>query len=468
MNGITRIYVEKKPGFDIEAQNLKSDLRFTLGLNDLTGVRIFKRYDVKGIEGDELERARRIVFSEPNCDTVSDTLPELANAFAVEYLPGQYDQRADSAAQCVQLLTQGDRPQVRTATVYAFEGVNGDELNRIKHYIINPVESREASMAVPDTLDMPVTAPEDVKHVEGFISMPFNEVETMVKQLGFAMSAEDLAFCQKYFAETEHRDPTMTELRAIDTYWSDHCRHTTFLSAIDGVEIDTGLLSTPIAEAYGEYMRTRTFIDDKRDVSLMDLAIIGMKALRRDGRLNDLDESDEINACSIVVEADVDGHTEPWLVMFKNETHNHPTEIEPFGGAATCLGGAIRDPLSGRSYVYQCMRITGAGDPRTPFDDTLEGKLPQRKICLTAAGGYSSYGNQIGLAAGKVQEVYHPGYVAKRMELGAVIAAAPRKNVRREVPQPGDAVILVGGRTGRDGCGGATGSSKAHTVHLRR
>ena len=303
MNGITRIYVEKKPGFDIEAQNLKSDLRFTLGLNDLTGVRIFKRYDVKGIEGDELERARRIVFSEPNCDTVSDTLPELANAFAVEYLPGQYDQRADSAAQCVQLLTQGDRPQVRTATVYAFEGVNGDELNRIKHYIINPVESREASMAVPDTLDMPVTAPEDVKHVEGFISMPFNEVETMVKQLGFAMSAEDLAFCQKYFAETEHRDPTMTELRAIDTYWSDHCRHTTFLSAIDGVEIDTGLLSTPIAEAYGEYMRTRTFIDDKRDVSLMDLAIIGMKALRRDGRLNDLDESEEINACSIVVEA---------------------------------------------------------------------------------------------------------------------------------------------------------------------
>ena len=463
MNGITRIYVEKKPGFDIEAQNLKSDLRFTLGLNDLTGVRIFKRYDVKGIEGDELERARRIVFSEPNCDTVSDTLPELANAFAVEYLPGQYDQRADSAAQCVQLLTQGDRPQVRTATVYAFEGVNGDELNRIKHYIINPVESREASMAVPDTLDMPVTAPEDVKHVEGFISMPFNEVETMVKQLGFAMSAEDLAFCQKYFAETEHRDPTMTELRAIDTYWSDHCRHTTFLSAIDGVEIDTGLLSTPIAEAYGEYMRTRTFIDDKRDVSLMDLAIIGMKALRRDGRLNDLDESEEINACSIVVEADVDGHTEPWLVMFKNETHNHPTEIEPFGGAATCLGGAIRDPLSGRSYVYQCMRITGAGDPRTPFADTLEGKLPQRKICLTAAGGYSSYGNQIGLAAGKVQEVYHPGYVAKRMELGAVIAAAPRKNVRREVPQPGDAVILVGGRTGRDGCGGATGSSKAHT-----
>ena len=403
------------------------------------------------------------MFSEPNCDTVSDTLPELANAFAVEYLPGQYDQRADSAAQCVQLLTQGDRPQVRTATVYAFEGVNGDELNRIKHYIINPVESREASMAVPDTLDMPVTAPGRKKHVEGFISMPFNEVETMVKQLGFAMSAEDLAFCQKYFAETEHRDPTMTELRAIDTYWSDHCRHTTFLSAIDGVEIDTGLLSTPIAEAYGEYMRTRTFIDDKRDVSLMDLAIIGMKALRRDGRLNDLDESEEINACSIVVEADVDGHTEPWLVMFKNETHNHPTEIEPFGGAATCLGGAIRDPLSGRSYVYQCMRITGAGDPRTPFADTLEGKLPQRKICLTAAGGYSSYGNQIGLAAGKVQEVYHPGYVAKRMELGAVIAAAPRKNVRREVPQPGDAVILVGGRTGRDGCGGATGSSKAHT-----
>ncbi len=463
MNGITRIYVEKKPGFDIEAQNLKSDLRFTLGLNGLEGVRIFKRYDVRGLEGEDLERARRIVFSEPNCDTVSDTLPELSGAFAVEYLPGQYDQRADSAAQCVQLLTQGDRPQVRTATVYAFEGVTADEIERIKHYIINPVESREASMDIPDTLDMPVTAPEAVKRVDGFISMPFNDVEAMVKRLGFAMSAEDLAFCQQYFAQTEHRDPTMTELRAIDTYWSDHCRHTTFLSAIDGVEIDTGLLSTPIAEAYGEYMRTRVFVDDKRDVSLMDLAIIGMKALKRDGRLNDLDESDEINACSIVVEADVDGHTEPWLVMFKNETHNHPTEIEPFGGAATCLGGAIRDPLSGRSYVYQCMRITGAGDPRTPFADTLEGKLPQRKICLTAAGGYSSYGNQIGLAAGKVQEVYHPGYVAKRMELGAVIAAAPQKNVRREQPLPGDAVILVGGRTGRDGCGGATGSSKAHT-----
>ena len=277
------------------------------------------------------------------------------------------------------------------------------------------------------------------------------------------MSAEDLAFCQKYFSETEHRDPTMTELRAIDTYWSDHCRHTTFLSAIDGVEIDTGRLTQPIAEAYGEYMKTRAFVEDKRDVSLMDLAIIGMKALKKDGRLNDLDESDEINACSIVVEADVDGHTEPWLVMFKNETHNHPTEIEPFGGAATCLGGAIRDPLSGRSYVYQCMRLTGAGDPRTPFADTLEGKLPQKKICLTAAGGYSSYGNQIGLAAGKVQEIYHPGYVAKRMELGAVIAATPQRNVRREEPQPGDAVILVGGRTGRDGCGGATGSSKAHT-----
>ena len=463
MSGITRIYVEKKPGFDIEAQNLKSDLRFTLGLNGLKDVRIFKRYDVRGLEGEDLERARRIVFSEPNCDTVSDALPELRGAFAVEYLPGQYDQRADSAAQCVQLLTQGDRPQVRTATVYAFEGVAADEIERIKHYIINPVESREASMDIPDTLDMPVTAPEAVKRVDGFISMPFNDVEAMVKRLGFAMSAEDLAFCQMYFAKTERRDPTMTELRAIDTYWSDHCRHTTFLSAIDGVEIDTGLLSTPIAEAYGEYMRTRVFVDDKRDVSLMDLAIIGMKALKRDGRLNDLDESDEINACSIVVEADVDGHTEPWLVMFKNETHNHPTEIEPFGGAATCLGGAIRDPLSGRSYVYQCMRITGAGDPRTPFADTLEGKLPQRKICLTAAGGYSSYGNQIGLAAGKVQEIYHPGYVAKRMELGAVIAAAPQKNVRREQPQPGDAVILVGGRTGRDGCGGATGSSKAHT-----
>ena len=317
MNGITRIYVEKKPGFDIEAQNLKSDLRFTLGLNGLEGVRIFKRYDVRGLEGEDLERARRIVFSEPNCDTVSDTLPELSGAFAVEYLPGQYDQRADSAAQCVQLLTQGDRPQVRTATVYAFEGVTADEIERIKHYIINPVESREASMDIPDTLDMPVTAPEAVKRVDGFISMPFNDVEAMVKRLGFAMSAEDLAFCQQYFAQTEHRDPTMTELRAIDTYSSDHCRHTTFLSAIDGVEIDTGLLSTPIAEAYGEYMRTRVFVDDKRDVSLMDLAIIGMKALKRDGRLNDLDESDEINACSIVVEADVDGHTEPWLVMFK-------------------------------------------------------------------------------------------------------------------------------------------------------
>ena len=464
MSGITRIYVEKRPGFDIEAQNLMGDLRFTLGLKNLSVVRIFKRYDVAGLEGEQLERARRIVFSEPNCDIVSDVLPEVGeHVFAVEYLPGQYDQRADSAAQCVQLLTQGERPQVRTATVYAFEGVDGEQTCRIKNYLINPVESREASMDMPETLDMPVTAPEAVPHVDGFTTMPFEEVADMVKRLGFAMSAEDLAFCQKYFAETEHRDPTMTELRAIDTYWSDHCRHTTFLSAIDGVEIDTGKLTAPIAEAYGEYMKTRAFIEDKRDVSLMDLAIIGMKALKKDGRLNDLDESDEINACSIVVEADVDGHTEPWLVMFKNETHNHPTEIEPFGGAATCLGGAIRDPLSGRSYVYQCMRLTGAGDPRTPFADTLEGKLPQKKICLTAAGGYSSYGNQIGLAAGKVQEIYHPGYVAKRMELGAVVAATPRRNVRREEPQPGDVVILVGGRTGRDGCGGATGSSKAHT-----
>ena len=464
MSEITRIYVEKKPGFDIEAQNLLGDLRFTLGLEGLSGVRIFKRYDVAGLSGNDLERAERIVFSEPNCDTVSHELPDVgAHLFAVEYLPGQYDQRADSAAQCVQLLTQGERPQVRTATVYAFQGVTDEDVARIKHYLINPVESREASLDMPDSLDMPVTRPDDVKRVDGFISMPFDEVERMVKQLGFAMSAEDLAFCQKYFSETEHRDPTMTELRAIDTYWSDHCRHTTFLSAIDGVEIDTGRLTQPIAEAYGEYMKTRAFVEDKRDVSLMDLAIIGMKALKKDGRLNDLDESDEINACSIVVEADVDGHTEPWLVMFKNETHNHPTEIEPFGGAATCLGGAIRDPLSGRSYVYQCMRLTGAGDPRTPFADTLEGKLPQKKICLTAAGGYSSYGNQIGLAAGKVQEIYHPGYVAKRMELGAVIAATPQRNVRREEPQPGDAVILVGGRTGRDGCGGATGSSKAHT-----
>jgi len=467
---VRRIYAEKRPGYDVAAQQLCHELCEVFGTQEIERVRIFQRYDVEGVSEAALESAKGIIFSEPNVDMLYDEeLPEMdARMLAVEYLPGQYDQRADSAAQCLQLLSPNEeRPKVVCAKIYAIEGnVDSRMMDAIAAHLINPVEARRASMDKPETLAMHADVPEDVANVEGFITMEDKALAQMVKNLGMAMSAEDLCFCRDYFRDTEKRDPSITELRAIDTYWSDHCRHTTFLTAIDGFEFESGEFAEPIKAAYELYIDTRKDVygERKKDVSLMDMATLGAKALRKIGKLDDLDASDEINACSIVVTANVDGKEEPWLIMFKNETHNHPTEIEGFGGAATCLGGAIRDPLSGRSYVYQAMRITGAGDPRVPYSRTRQGKLPQRRITTTAAQGYSSYGNQIGLAAGKVQEYYHPGFVAKRMELGAVIAATPRDHVRRGQPAPGDVVMLLGGRTGRDGCGGATGSSKAHTT----
>ncbi len=464
---VTRIFVEKKPGYDVEAKQLCAELREALQAHGLQSVRILQRYDVENLPAETLEAARGVIFSEPNIDTLYEENPPTLSGwvFAVEYLPGQYDQRADSTAQCLQLLTQSQRTAVACAKVYALEGdVDAELFTRIRGQLINPVEAREASMDKPDTLAPDLPPPQDVPVVEGFIGYSAKKLASTVKKLGMAMTADDLEFCQAYFRDEEHRDPTMTELRAIDTYWSDHCRHTTFLTAIDEVKIANSRYSEPINRAWKRYTETREAVHGpkQKDVSLMDMATLGMKALRAQGKLDDLDISEEINACSIVVEAQVDGVRQPWLVMFKNETHNHPTEIEGFGGAATSLGGAIRDPLSGRSYVYQAMRISGSGDPRTPYGQTRPGKLPQRRITTTAAHGFSSYGNQIGLAAGKVQEVYHPGFVAKRLELGAVIAATPKANVRREEPAPGDVVLLIGGRTGRDGCGGATGSSKAH------
>ena len=469
MCAVFRAYVEKRPGFDVEAQNLLSDLRETLGMSQLSGLRLFKRYDLSGLTEEEFSRAKDSVLSEPNCDEVFvDVKPEIPGAqwFAVEYLPGQYDVRADSAAQCIQLLTQKERPLVKTATLYALFGELAEaDIARVKRYVINPVESREAVMGVkPDTLEIATTVPEDVKIMDGFLALDEAGIAKMDKELGLAMSTEDLAFVQKYFHDEEKREPSFTEIKVIDTYWSDHCRHTTFHTSLDKIDFPADALAEPIKESFQKYLEIRKELGrEKKTLCLMDIGTIGAKELKKQGKLANLDASEEINACSIEVEAEIDGKKEPWLVMFKNETHNHPTEIEPFGGAATCLGGAIRDPLSGRSYVYQAMRITGAGDPRTPVAETLPGKLPQRKITRTAAGGYSSYGNQIGLAAGKIQEYYHPGFVAKRLELGAVIAAAPKANVIRMAPEPGDVILLIGGRTGRDGCGGATGSSKAHT-----
>ncbi len=470
MQTVYRAYVEKRPGFDVEARNLLSDLKETLGIANLEDLRLFKRYDLAGLSQEEFSAALESVLSEPNCDAIyEDNKPDLecAKWFAVEYLPGQYDVRADSAAQCIALLTQKERPLVRTATIYAlFGALTDDEIARIKHYVINPVESREAVMGVkPKTLEMETTVPADVKILDGFCQLDDAAIVAMVKDMGLAMSAQDLAFCQKYFRDEEHRDPSFTEIKVIDTYWSDHCRHTTFHTSLDQIEFpQNAALAAPIENSYHAYLDIRKALGrENKTLCLMDLATIGARELKRIGKLDDFDESDEINACSIVINATIDGKDEPWLIMFKNETHNHPTEIEPFGGAATCLGGAIRDPLSGRSYVYQAMRITGAADPRVPVAKTLPGKLPQRKITRTAAAGYSSYGNQIGLAAGKVQEYYHPGFVAKRMELGAVIAGVPRDHVKRMAPEPGDVILLIGGRTGRDGCGGATGSSKAHT-----
>jgi len=466
---VRRVFVEKKKGFDIEAQALYRDLKDNLGISGLKSVRIINRYDVEGISEEEYMGSRNTIFSELPVDMVFDeqlSINSDSRVIAIEYLPGQYDQRADSASQCIQILTRGERPECRAAKLILLEGdISDEEYNRIKEYTINPVECQEAKLEKPSTLDVEITVPGDVKVLDGFIDMPTEGLEGFLKDMGLAMSLEDLEFCRKYFKDTEKRDPTVTEIRMIDTYWSDHCRHTTFLTNIKDVQIEDGPYTDVIKQAYESYLESRKSVypDRDREVCLMDLATIAMKELRKRGKLNDLDASDEINACSIVVNVDVNGRNEEWLVMFKNETHNHPTEIEPFGGAATCLGGAIRDPLSGRAYVYQAMRVTGSGDPRVKVEDTIPGKLPQRKITTVAAAGYSSYGNQIGLATGQVAEIYDEGYVAKRMEIGAVIGAAPRKNVVREMPQPGDVVILLGGRTGRDGCGGATGSSKAHT-----
>ncbi len=467
---IRRLYIEKKKGCDVEAQSLFADIKENLGIQGLTGVRVLIRYDVEGIEDAVYEAAKTTVFSEPPVDRVLEETVSFTNGervFAVEYLPGQYDQRADSAMQCVQIISQKERPEIAVAKVIVLEGSISDaDLEKVKAYCINPVDSREASLTKPATLKMTYPVPPDIARFDGFIHKTPKEVAALYDELETAMSLDDLMFCQAYFRDQEHRDPTVTEIRVIDTYWSDHCRHTTFHTKIEGVDMESGFYSSVMEDAYQEYLKTRQDVYGSRekDICLMDLAVLGMKALKKTGQLDNLDESEEINACSIVVPVDVDGKQEDWLIMFKNETHNHPTEIEPFGGAATCLGGAIRDPLSGRSYVYQAMRVTGSGDPRAKVEDTLEGKLPQRKITTEAARGYSSYGNQIGLATGQVAEIYDEGFIAKRMEIGAVVGAVKKDHVVRMRPQAGDAVILTGGRTGRDGCGGATGSSKEHTV----
>ncbi len=461
---VFRIYVEKKPEYATGAKNLLSDIKTALRLDGLRNIRILNRYDAEGLSREDFELAVSNVFSEPAVDVCSYKLPELKNGeeiFAVEYLPGQFDQRADSCEQCIQILTQGERCKVRNARVYIVEGrLTPRELLTLKSYMINPVESREASLDEVQTLASDYNIPTVVETLTNFIYLKEAELVSFINKYGLAMDLDDIKFCQKYFKDTEKRDPTITEIRMIDTYWSDHCRHTTFSTIIDSASINADY----IQKTYDEYINVRKELGrDNKPVTLMDIATIAAKKLKKEGILKDLDESEEINACSVKIKVDVDGDLQDWLLMFKNETHNHPTEIEPFGGAATCLGGAIRDPLSGRSYVYQAMRVTGASNPLVPVEDTIHGKLPQRKITVGAANGYSSYGNQIGLATGHVSELYHPGYVAKRLEIGAVIGAAPVENVVREVPLPDDVIILLGGRTGRDGCGGATGSSKSHT-----
>jgi phosphoribosylformylglycinamidine synthase len=470
MNFVFRCFAEKRTGFDVEAQHIHRELTEQLGISSLEGVRILHRYDVEGIDYPVYLQARTTVFSEPMCDNFYDeampAITEPHTLLAVEALPGQYDQRADSCAQCIQMLSCGELPLVSSATIYVLMGtLSQEDLTKIKSYLINPVECREASMEKPATLVQEYEVPSSVATLDGFIGKNQSELEQLIADYGLAMDLADVTFLQAYFRDEEKRDPTITELRLVDTYWSDHCRHTTFSTHIDSVEIE----DEDVRKAYEAYLagRVEVYGEEKaaaRPQTLMDAGTLGTKVLKKRGLLPNIDESEEINACSIHIPVDVDGKDQDWLLMFKNETHNHPTEIEPFGGAATCIGGAIRDPLSGRAYVYQAMRITGCGDPRTPMSETMEGKLPQRKLATTAAAGYSSYGNQIGLATGHVAEFYHPGYVAKHMELGAVVAAAPAENVVRERPVPGDVVILLGGRTGRDGIGGATGSSKSHNM----
>lgn len=460
---VSRVYVEKKPGFDVEAQQLLHELQTILGIKGLESLRVINRYDVSGITEELFNQCIPTVFSEPFVDTASANLSEEKDAFtfAVEFLPGQFDQRAESASECIQLISQGERPVVRSAKVYILCGsLSQEDCDAIKHYVINPVEAREASLAERETLDMDIVAPEMVETVEGFIELDSDGLAQFLEERGLAMDLADIEFFQKYFIE-ERRNPTITEIKVVDTYWSDHCRHTTFGTELDEVTIE----SEVVEAAFNKYLELRHELGrDEKPVCLMDMGTIGAKYLKAQGIMKNVDESDEINACTVKVTVDVDGNDEDWLFLFKNETHNHPTEIEPFGGAATCVGGAIRDPLSGRSYVYQAMRVTGAANPLAPVSDTIPGKLPQRKLVTTAAAGYSSYGNQIGLATGQVNELYHPGYVAKRMEVGAVLGATPANHVVREEPAPGDKIVLLGGRTGRDGIGGATGSSKSHNI----
>ncbi|HBF4557856.1 phosphoribosylformylglycinamidine synthase [Clostridioides difficile] len=466
---VRRVLVEKREGFDLEAKALKKDLVESLHIDNIENLRILNRYDVEGISEEVYENAAKTIFSEPNLDVVYyEEIPKLNDerVFAIEFLPGQYDQRGDWAAQCVQIVNQGIRPAINTAKVYILSGkITDEEFSKIKDYCINPVDSREASLEKPETLKMETEIPTTVEVLDEFIDLDENGLRTFVSEKGLAMTLGDLQHVQKYFKDTEKRNPTITEIKVLDTYWSDHCRHTTFMTEIENVKIEDGKFNDIVKEAYQMYLNSRdnVYVNRHKDICLMDIATVAVKELKKNGKLNDLDESEEINACSINVDVEVDGKMEKYLVMFKNETHNHPTEIEPFGGAATCLGGAIRDPLSGRSYVYQAMRVTGSADPRTTLEDTLPGKLMQRKITTEAAHGYSSYGNQIGLTTGQVAEVYDENFVAKRMEIGAVIAAAPKENVVRERPEAGDVIVLLGGKTGRDGCGGATGSSKEHS-----
>lgn len=471
MNNVKRIYVEKKTPYAVRAMELRTELRSYLGMKNLDAVRVLIRYDIESISEETYKRALGTVFSEPPLDLLyeeSFAMSQEDHFFTVEYLPGQFDQRADSAQQCVKLLNEKEEPVIRSATTYVLSGdLSEEDLEHIKSYCINPVDSREAGESKPGTLVTEFDDPEDVIIFEGFTKLRENDLRELYATLNLAMTFQDFEHIQNYFRGEEKRDPSMTEIRVLDTYWSDHCRHTTFLTELKDITLEEGYYTEPIQAAYASYLGEREKLYAGRDdkyISLMDIALLAMKKLKADGKLSDMEESDEINACSIIVPVEIDDKTEEWLVFFKNETHNHPTEIEPFGGAATCLGGAIRDPLSGRGYVYQAMRVTGAADPTVPIKDTMKGKLAQRKICTGASAGYSSYGNQIGLATGLVDEIYHPNYVAKRLEIGAVMGAAPRKNVIRENSDPGDIIILMGGRTGRDGCGGATGSSKSHTT----